>query len=59
MSVKTESEDDKRVRLGEEVLKLSLEIAELEGREIPHMSLDENGVFRARETSSTDKRTSK
>lgn len=56
MSFDTESEDDKRIRLGEEILKLSIEIAELEGRKIPHMSLDENNVFRARETSSTDKK---
>jgi len=54
MSVNTESEDNKRIRLGEEIVKLSIEIAELEGKKIPHMSLDESGVFRERKISSTD-----
>jgi hypothetical protein len=45
MSLNTESEDDKRIRLGEEMVKLSIDIAGSEGRKIPHFTLDEKGIF--------------
>lgn len=45
MSVNTESENDKRLRLSEEMVEILVEIAESDGRTINHMKLDENGVF--------------
>jgi hypothetical protein len=45
MSINTESEDDKRIRLGEKIVKLSIEIAESEGRKIPYFTLSDNGIF--------------
>jgi len=41
----TESENDKRIRLGEEMVKNLIEIYALEGKKIKHMKLNENGIF--------------
>lgn len=45
MSVNTETEDEKIIRLSEEMVKHSIEIAESEGRKIPYFTLGNKGIF--------------
>lgn len=45
MLVNEETEDEKRTRLAEEMVKNLYEIAKLQSRTIPSMKLGKNGVF--------------
>lgn len=45
MSACTNSETEKRERLGDEMFNNLIEIMQLEGNKIKHMVVDENGVF--------------
>ena len=49
------TESDKRIRLGKEIVKLSIELAETEGRIIPYFTLRDDSIFVEKKVKNTSK----
>ena len=54
MSIHLDSEDDRRNKLADEILKDLLEINKLQGNSIKKMKVDQNGVFYVEQEISTE-----
>ena len=54
MSIHLDSEDDRRNKLADEILKDLLEINKLQGISIKKMKVDQNGVFYVEQEISTE-----
>lgn len=54
MSIHLDSEDDRRNKLADQILKDLLEINKLQGNSIKKMKVDQNGVFYVEQEISTE-----